>query len=1180
MYNCLKIIVITLMAYSIVLLSGGSSRGQEIDIDYITRDTNNNDIPDACESGMADYDPTDLDDDGNLNDSCEEALAWKFAPVIHKDPRDHQEGLSKPEDLYIDNRAEIRYFGFGGSGSYTLSGAESFHPDPLPQLTYTDDEGGTHTISVDPMNTGIGWRIDIADWYRGSLNPDPEDLHPGSFFPERHLFYHIYRGQSDGDQSDKIYVQYWMFWTMNDISEDEDVGFQDPDPYHEGDWEVVTIELDNASYQPSYVKFSQHEGYWTEPSGNCLWSSDHDKLLLNIQQGYNTEHTHLHVWVSRNSHALYNAGNNGMDMYEVDVDIYLRHVLGNIRKVEDLYTYADATDYEYGYMFAYDNLINLGECEFRNELPPGHEGLAYSGNHAFLTEGMSPSWLGFAGRFGSEYDKGSPPKNPALQANWRQFQYNRHQPDVDTPFLVNLANWANLLLPFFYLPNGFGFRIDIEIKQKNWEAKAYDGPYNTYTETWSEETRIMQDYTIPTYHHVSVSSNSEIHVDPDLHLEAPLGATLLFNENTRLELAHDAMFSSIGEVDISDLLLENSASWVVGSSTNSVKDIELGDNAGIFIEPDSRLTIKNGGTVIADPNSHIDVYGELIIEEGVDLSESLLFNLYSGGQLTLSSDDSIHFNNGGGIHVNGNGLGHEQSISGNVNLSFGEDGVFEIEEGLLTMPDNTRLFFAEESEINLSASLELGNNAHINLGAGSNWSGNPTESLVLGDHAHITANSDVVFSSKISVGDHSQLTFGSNSAVSFRGYSNQSNTVGSYSNITLGPNGALSFHGDVIIGSHTEISLAANSEMSASGEFLVIGSNSDIIFGDGLESNPSQFNISGSTVFGDGSTIIFGDYGRFHVANGAEVSVGENSAISFGDNGQFNVAEGGEVRVGQMYEENPFSFSFGDNGEMNLYNFTHHEEFYLSFGADCVFNVHESASLLIKGSGPFGSGMELYVNAGASAQIRDFTDNAVIPLSNGFHVSSGEFLVRRSDISFSDQSDFYANDGSDVHILEGSIFRFGSQSGFVVDFSGHGDAPDISMVGNMAHPIIFTSNTPEAGSWSGIEIFTIDEINLSYTTIAYADTGLKLKGVLSSNNKFDLDNCLIHSNRIGCEFIDFFESPPENINDFENYLDSIGSISESSIYGNDEFGFILNNSAVLIECSNVSNSVMILATNI
>lgn len=78
---CIAIVLINLLTFSATM----------------AQDSNGNDIPDACESNLPGYNPADPDGDG-LNDACEEALAEKFKPILHKDPRDLQEDLAKPED--------------------------------------------------------------------------------------------------------------------------------------------------------------------------------------------------------------------------------------------------------------------------------------------------------------------------------------------------------------------------------------------------------------------------------------------------------------------------------------------------------------------------------------------------------------------------------------------------------------------------------------------------------------------------------------------------------------------------------------------------------------------------------------------------------------------------------------------------------------------------------------------------------------------------------------------------------------------------------------------------------------------------------------------------------------------------------------------------------------------------
>ena len=126
------------------------------------------------------------------------------------------------------------------------------------------------------------------------------------------------------------------------------------DTWHESDWEHISLRLfenQNGQLEPDLVNFYMHSGGRTVNASSCWWSSSNAQTYNGIQQGYDDNHSRIHVWIAANGHASYNR-------WSV---VYKR--TAEIGPFE-LSTYIDRIDYEPSgndLYFPYDQLINMGE---------------------------------------------------------------------------------------------------------------------------------------------------------------------------------------------------------------------------------------------------------------------------------------------------------------------------------------------------------------------------------------------------------------------------------------------------------------------------------------------------------------------------------------------------------------------------------------------------------------------------------------------------------------------------------------------------------------------------------------------------------------------------------------------------------------------------------------------------
>jgi len=307
--------------------------------------------------------------DGNhVVDVWEMLLAEKFSPVLHKHSHDLQQGLQNIDNI-LNNQGRLIVVNNSGQTEY----------DQNTPPIHVNDSYQWCTFGVGQQPVYI--KIDIDDTQRYLSAPAGQ----------RPLYFHCYYDYP------YYFLQYWYFFTMNDIQ-----SHTLNSTYHEGDWEHVSLKLirENDLFRPLYTNFYQHEGGHTHNVQNCWWSSNNDYSYAGIQQGYDENHTHLHVWLARNSHASYNRYD---PIYKIHIDWF-----NGIISEEN---YIDNVDYEpnsYNLYFEYDYLEKLGKIE-QSPLQQSSNGGYYPYAHGhywlehYIHKTNSKSWLAYIGRVGGNW---------------------------------------------------------------------------------------------------------------------------------------------------------------------------------------------------------------------------------------------------------------------------------------------------------------------------------------------------------------------------------------------------------------------------------------------------------------------------------------------------------------------------------------------------------------------------------------------------------------------------------------------------------------------------------------------------------------------------------------------------------------------------------------------------------
>ncbi|GEM_PF-2523974 len=349
-------------------------------------------------------------DKDNISDELEKQLAELFKPVLHKHSFELQTDLAD---------FDISMTGSGGTSikATNSNGEESF--------------SGT-IYSVDNLHISSGYNIDS---YANTQSPKkwklnfPDDdtfRHSGAPVGQRPVYYHIYKS------GDYYYVQYWLYFNMNDLRDNNQTA---NDTWHEGDWEHIAIQIEvdqDGTYTPVNINFYNHYGGRTRSASDSWWSSTSNPTYQSIQQGYDTNHTHIHVWVAANAHALYNRYDS---VYRATVHIV------DVEK-ED---YRDNVDYSPSgrdLYFEYDKLEKMGELYSDYSIGSFHNSTFYP--HYYMLGGKP--WLAFIGRVGGYWEEpfkaATPsPLMPTFRSSveWIGFTINSSGFGNAEPFI-----WGNL----------------------------------------------------------------------------------------------------------------------------------------------------------------------------------------------------------------------------------------------------------------------------------------------------------------------------------------------------------------------------------------------------------------------------------------------------------------------------------------------------------------------------------------------------------------------------------------------------------------------------------------------------------------------------------------------------------------------------------------------------------------
>ncbi len=334
----------------------------------------------------------DLDKD-IIDDGIETEIAEKFKPVLHKNSYDLQQGLQNFDNLLSDGSFTLKVYNDLGSQIHNeqiSGGSNALHKW---DCWYWD------TYGYGSVSSGM-YNLDLSDSKR----------YLGAPQGQRPLYYHVYKDEN------YYYIQYWYYFGMNDLREQLD-GIAET--WHESDWEHITIALNKNSsgeFIPFSVNFYCHEGGITYSANECWWSATNAPTYTGIRYNpiFEPSETHIHVWISANSHASYNRYAKVYKRSEVGID------------------YQDRVDYEspgYDLYFTYDNLEKLGEVTKQTYIKCPDSDYTYE-YHCYPLGSISKHWLGYVGRLGDCCDPiiviAPAPQMPSYESlshGWMEFTF-------------------------------------------------------------------------------------------------------------------------------------------------------------------------------------------------------------------------------------------------------------------------------------------------------------------------------------------------------------------------------------------------------------------------------------------------------------------------------------------------------------------------------------------------------------------------------------------------------------------------------------------------------------------------------------------------------------------------------------------------------------------------------------
>jgi hypothetical protein len=205
-----------------------------------------------CEDENTEPEPIDLDADG-LDDNLENELMYRYAPVIYLDKDEKYlpasvEWLYGKATLNVYNDECNTNFGTFNSEDNLIGKSEDFKDlnfDYIKKygsicMKTEDIDGIEKKLSSTSQDNYDEYHYFYLDIYNNSLK-GTEDMNQWATYSR--VYPNIYEG---------INIHYWYFFPNNDPSITP-LGSE-----HEGDWEHITVELDNK-YNPTFISYAHHE---------------------------------------------------------------------------------------------------------------------------------------------------------------------------------------------------------------------------------------------------------------------------------------------------------------------------------------------------------------------------------------------------------------------------------------------------------------------------------------------------------------------------------------------------------------------------------------------------------------------------------------------------------------------------------------------------------------------------------------------------------------------------------------------------------------------------------------------------------------------------------------------------------------------------------------------------------
>jgi hypothetical protein len=194
---------------------------------------------------------TDDDGDGVI-DSCEQALAEKYAPIVFHS--NDESNLPTNVDWFLPKTA-LYFYDDGCQPDFHELVTSAPSQDQLLSWSYVGGCGSSDTVYSDGTRSESKQRTfylaDVASGFQiGSL--DTRDWV---------TYVHAYPNTSSG-----VTIQYWRFYAYNNAFNN-----------HGGDWEGIHLVL-NSSLTPSIVGFMGHTSIDFEAASELEWEGNHPRI--------------------------------------------------------------------------------------------------------------------------------------------------------------------------------------------------------------------------------------------------------------------------------------------------------------------------------------------------------------------------------------------------------------------------------------------------------------------------------------------------------------------------------------------------------------------------------------------------------------------------------------------------------------------------------------------------------------------------------------------------------------------------------------------------------------------------------------------------------------------------------------------------------------------------------------